>query len=60
MHKDLLTLKQITNPIMDDIQIFQKEFDIALDSNVRLINSISKYMAKNRGKKIRPIFCHIF
>ena len=25
MHKDLLTLKQITNPIMDDIQIFQKE-----------------------------------
>ena len=55
MHKDLLTLKQITNPIMDDIQIFQKEFDIALDSNVRLINSISKYMAKNRGKNIRPI-----
>ncbi|MFL2982877.1 MAG: polyprenyl synthetase family protein [Candidatus Neomarinimicrobiota bacterium] len=55
MHKDLLTLRQITEPILDDIQIFKKEFDQALNSDVRLINSIAKYMARNRGKKIRPI-----
>jgi octaprenyl-diphosphate synthase len=55
MHKDLVTLKQITAPIMDDIKIFQQEFENALKSEVRLINSISKYMIRNRGKKIRPI-----
>ena len=55
MHKDLITLKQITAPILEDIKIFQKEFENALDSEVRLINSISKYMIRNKGKNIRPI-----
>ena len=55
MHKDLITLKQITAPILDDIKIFQEEFENALKSEVRLINSISKYMIRNRGKNIRPI-----
>tara|TARA_A100001037_G_scaffold284673_1_gene291279 strand:+ start:2040 stop:3029 length:990 start_codon:yes stop_codon:yes gene_type:complete len=55
MHKDLVTLKQITAPIIDDIKVFQEEFENALKSEVRLINSISKYMIKNRGKNIRPI-----
>ena len=55
MHKDLITLKQITAPIIDDIKLFQVEFENALKSEVRLINSISKYMIRNRGKDIRPI-----
>ena len=55
MHKDIITIKQITAPILEDIKIFQKEFENALDSEVRLINSISKYMIRNKGKNIRPI-----
>ena len=55
MHKDLITLNQITQPIVEDMKIFQKEFENALNSEVRLINSISKYMIKNKGKNIRPI-----
>ncbi len=55
MHKDLVTLKQITAPIIEDIKIFQQEFENALKSEVRLINSISRYMIRNRGKNIRPI-----
>lgn len=55
MHKDLITLKQITQPIIEDVKIFQKEFENALNSEVRLINTISKYMIKNKGKNIRPI-----
>ena len=55
MHKDLVTLKQITAPILDDIKIFQQEFENALKSEVRLINSISKFMIRNKGKNIRPI-----
>ena len=55
MNKDLVTLKQITAPILDDIKIFQQEFENALKSEVRLINSISKFMIRNKGKNIRPI-----
>ncbi len=52
MHKDLITLKQITQPIIEDVKIFQGEFENALNSDVRLINTISKYMIKNKGKNI--------
>ena len=55
MHKDLLNLKNITSSIARDIKIFQIEFDRALSSDVTLINTISKYMVRNRGKNIRPI-----
>ena len=55
MHKDLITLKQITQPIIEDVKIFQREFENALNSDVRLINTISKYIVKNKGKNIRPI-----
>ena len=55
MRKDIATLKEITAPILEDIKIFQDEFENALRSEVRLINSISKYMIRNKGKNIRPI-----
>ena len=55
MHRNLITLEQITKPILDDIEIFRQEFENALNSEVRLINSISKYMIRNKGKNIRPI-----
>ena len=55
MHRDLLNLKKITSSIAEDIKIFQIEFDRALSSDVTLINTISKYMVRNRGKNIRPI-----
>tara|TARA_B100000131_G_C18094529_1_gene603488 strand:+ start:977 stop:1966 length:990 start_codon:yes stop_codon:yes gene_type:complete len=55
MHQDLITLKKICKPIENDLKEFQLEFDNALSSEVRLINSISKYIIKNRGKNIRPI-----
>ena len=42
MHKDLITLKQITAPIIDDIKVFKMEFKNALKSEVKLINIISK------------------
>jgi len=55
MYKDLTNLKKITSSITNDIKLFQNEFDRALNSDVTLINTISKYMIRNRGKNIRPI-----
>ena len=47
-------LRKIKLPIEKDIIEFHKEFKNALDSDVKLINSISGYLVKNRGKAIRP------
>ena len=48
-------LDKIKEPITEDIIEFQSEFKLALNSEVKMINSISGYLVKNRGKTIRPI-----
>ncbi|NOZ03466.1 MAG: polyprenyl synthetase family protein [FCB group bacterium] len=55
MRQDVKSLKQITSPIFEDIKLFQKEFEDALHSEVRLINTIAKYILRHKGKHIRPI-----
>jgi len=52
---DLKSLKHITDPIFDDIKLFEKEFRNALHSEVRLINLIGKYILRHKGKHIRPV-----
>jgi octaprenyl-diphosphate synthase len=48
-------LKEITKPIKDDLDKFQIEFESALHSDVKLINTVSKYIIQRRGKRFRPI-----
>ena len=55
MKKDLRILKHITEPIFDDIKLFEKEFRNALHSEVRLINLVGKYIIRHKGKHIRPV-----
>ena len=55
MKNDLKSLKHITDPIFDDIKLFEKEFRSALHSEVRLINLVGKYILRHKGKHIRPV-----
>ena len=55
MKSDLKSLKHITDPIFDDIKLFEEEFRNALRSEVRLINLIGKYIIRHKGKHIRPV-----
>jgi len=55
MKKDKKLLKLITEPIFDDIKLFEKEFRDALSSEVRLINLVGKYIIRHKGKHIRPV-----
>jgi len=48
-------LREITTPILDDLEKFQIEFESALQSDVKLINTVSKYIIQRRGKRFRPI-----
>lgn len=55
MREDINNLKQITEPIFEDLKIFEKEFREAMQSEVRLVNTIGKYLLRHKGKNIRPI-----
>lgn len=48
-------LQKIIEPIVEDMRIFQREFEDALRSEVRLINIISRYLVRHKGKGIRPV-----
>jgi octaprenyl-diphosphate synthase len=50
-----LNLKKITSPINEELEIFQKKFSGTLKSKVALIDLITKYILRQKGKKIRPI-----
>ena len=55
MNSDKKKLKYITEPIFDDIKLFEQEFRNALHSEVRMINMVGKYIIRHKGKHIRPI-----
>ena len=49
------SLNSISNFIKSDLKLFENQFDDALKSKVKLIQTISRFMIKQRGKRIRPI-----
>jgi octaprenyl-diphosphate synthase len=48
-------LKKISAPIQKELDEFKIEFRQAMKSKVALIDLISKYILRQKGKKIRPI-----
>lgn len=49
------SLKEIKKTIKQDMWLFQKEFDEALQSKVKLIQTVSRFLIKQKGKRIRPV-----
>ena len=50
------SLKDIQLPVTDEMNAFQKKFKEAIKSDIRLLNIISNYVIKNKGKQMRPLF----
>ncbi|MDQ3020119.1 MAG: polyprenyl synthetase family protein [Bacteroidota bacterium] len=50
-----MNLKKISEPITDELKEFENQFSNVLKSKVALIDLITKYILKQKGKKIRPI-----
>jgi|TARA_Y100000294_G_scaffold176085_1_gene197627 octaprenyl-diphosphate synthase len=51
----LQPLKKIPGVINRDMRLFEKEFNDALYSKVRLIQTVSRFLIKQKGKRIRPM-----
>ena len=50
-----MNLNKISEPITGELKEFEEQFSNVLKSKVALIDLITKYILKQKGKKIRPI-----
>lgn len=50
-----MDLDEIVLPIRDEIKLFNNEFKRAIRSKVGLVDTIARYILRQKGKKIRPM-----
>lgn len=50
-----MNLSKIKEPVEEELKTFQKRFSSELSSKVALIDLITKYILKQKGKKVRPM-----
>ena len=48
-------LKDIARPIADDLVEFEKHFRDAVRSDAALLDKITHYIVRRKGKKVRPM-----
>lgn len=50
-----MDLKEIARPIEDHIETFEKVFAQSIKSRIGLVDLVTKYIVRQKGKKVRPI-----
>src|SRR5258706_16386509 len=52
----MLSINEIKKPIEADIDAFEERFKTSMQSSVPLLDRITHYIVKRKGKQIRPMF----
>ncbi len=52
----MLNINEIKKPIAADIDVFEERFKTSMQSSVPLLDRITHYIVKRKGKQIRPMF----
>ena len=52
---DSISLDEIKAPVNDELKEFTDHFKQSMRSTVRLVDTIARYIVKQKGKRIRPI-----
>lgn len=52
----MLKLDEIKKPIQHNLQEFEKKFRNSMKSNVPLLDKVTRYIYKRKGKQMRPMF----
>lgn len=50
-----MTIQEIFEPIEDEIEVFKKKFKERLTSNIKIVDTIARYVVSSRGKNLRPM-----
>lgn len=56
IHTPMPSLKEISEPIQEHIDAFEKHFKSSIGSSVPLLDKITRYIVKRKGKQMRPMF----
>ncbi|MEQ9007282.1 MAG: polyprenyl synthetase family protein, partial [Ekhidna sp.] len=51
-----LTLKDIQAPVANEMEEFEKKFRQSMKSKVMLLDKITGYIVRRKGKQMRPLF----
>jgi octaprenyl-diphosphate synthase len=49
-------LNQIKKPVAAEMLAFEKDFQQSMKSSIPLLNTVTNYIVKRKGKQIRPLF----
>jgi len=52
----MLSVKEIMSPIQSEMQQFEAHFKETMLSNVPLLDKVTQYIVKRKGKQMRPMF----
>jgi octaprenyl-diphosphate synthase len=52
----MISINDIKLPIKDEMKEFEKRFQTSLNTKVALLNIITKYVLRRKGKQMRPMF----
>nr|WP_294894559.1 polyprenyl synthetase family protein [uncultured Pedobacter sp.] len=52
----MLKLDQIKTPIATELDAFEEKFKVSMQSSVPLLDRITHYIVKRKGKQMRPMF----
>jgi octaprenyl-diphosphate synthase len=51
-----MTVEDIKEPVKEEMALFEKKFKAAMKSDVALLDKITHYIIKRKGKQLRPLF----
>ena len=49
-------VEKIKEPIYEEMELFEEKFSKSMKSNVSLLNRITHFIVKRKGKQMRPMF----
>ncbi|MCD4773218.1 MAG: polyprenyl synthetase family protein [Bacteroidales bacterium] len=52
----MISLNEIKSPIKDELKKFEKQFKSSMKSSVPLLDKVTGFIIKRKGKQMRPIF----
>ncbi|MFK8036705.1 MAG: polyprenyl synthetase family protein [Crocinitomicaceae bacterium] len=52
----MVTVKEIKTSVKDEMKIFEQKFQESMESDAPLLNKITHYVVKRKGKQMRPMF----
>lgn len=52
----MVTVKEIKASVKDEMKIFEQKFQESMKSDAPLLNKITHYITKRKGKQMRPMF----